>query len=105
MTRCVKVRFASGEVFELVPDAVRLAALPADEARAWLAEEFARHDCVASNPMGKVVPADMMVGVARAAGPAGFAGGGDWPARYAAAVACLRAADTVCVDVAASRVD
>lgn len=103
MAQRVRVTFGSGETFEFVPDNV--AALAEEDARAWLAEAFDAYDCVPSNPMGKVVLVDMIVGVARAAGATHFAAGGEWPQAYARAVARLRDGEAICVDVAAFSVE
>lgn len=101
MKRRVMVRFGDGNEHVLeVEDAARSAAGP-DEARAWLVEQFAEAGCVPSNPMGKVLTADLLLGVAAAAGPERLVADPAWSLRYAVAALQLRGADAVVVDVAA----
>ena len=80
---------------------VAQAGLDADEARAWLIEAFDALGCEPTNPMGKLLAVDLILGVARAAGVAGLDADPQWAQRYADAVAALRGGATVRVDVEA----
>lgn len=101
MNRRVVVSFAGGRSRVLeVPDAA-FEALNEDDARTWLAERFAEYGCEPPNPMGKVLSADLMLGVARAAGEAAFADDSPWRMRYAASVLRLRGVGALEVDLAA----
>lgn len=73
----------------------------AEEARAWLLEAFDALDCEPTNPMGKLLAVDLILGVARAAGAAGFDADAQWAQRYANAVSALREGDVIVVDVEA----
>lgn len=100
MSRRVIVSFGRDGVFALPVSPAALDAMDADEARAWLAAAFEAFGCEPSNPMGKVLPVDLILGVARAAGAARFAQDADWAECYACAVACLRSEPAIEVDVA-----
>jgi hypothetical protein len=81
-----------------------LAGLSAEDARAWLADGFDEAGCEPSNPMGKVLAADLLLGVARAAGEERFMQASPWRTRYAAAALKLRDARELVVDAAAYEV-
>lgn len=101
MTGRVVVNFGGGSEYTLEVGSDALAAIQADEARAWMADQFDDFGCEPPNPMGKLLLADLLLGVARAAGPARFAADSSWCSRYAAAALCLRGAQALRVDVAA----
>lgn len=100
MNRRVVVSFAGGRSRVLqVPDTA-FDALDEDDARSWLADRFAEYGCEPPNPMGKVLAADLMLGVARAAGEAAFADDSPWRMRYAASVLRMRGVEALEVDLA-----
>jgi len=76
----VTVRFAHGEEVVLHP----ADALPLDDARRWLDQEFIRLDCEPMRASGKVLFADKLLAVAEAADATGFADA-QWAETYARA--------------------
>lgn len=99
--RRVVVTFGGQRDYVLEVDQRDLDALSAEDARAWLAEGFDAAGCVPSNPMGKVLAADLLLGVAHAAGESRFAQATPWRARYAAAALRMRDVPELVVDVSA----
>jgi hypothetical protein len=63
-------------------------ALPADQGRRWLDQQFTEFDCVPLRPTGKVLTADKALALADAVGPAHFseAAHREWAQAYAGAV-------------------
>lgn len=96
----VRVRLGDGQEHVVQVGAQALAATDAEGARLWLLEQFAEAGCEPSNPMGKVLAADLLLGVA-ASGVQRLQADPAWAARYAASALRLRGADEVLVDLAA----
>ena len=83
----ITVKFSEEQQFRLSSD--NPVQISDDEARAWLTQEYSEFGCEPLNPVGKVLAADKVLNVARAAGPALFANK-EWAGKYAKAVlACL----------------
>ncbi|AUN96258.1 hypothetical protein [Pseudazoarcus pumilus] len=99
--RRVIVAFDGGTQRSFEIGAQEVAIPDAEEARAWLLEAFDALDCEPTNPMGKLLAVDLILGVARAAGAAGFDADAPWAQRYANAVAALREGEVIVVDVEA----
>ena len=72
--------------------------MPAEQASAWLDREFARLECVATRPSGKVLFVDKVLAIAEAAGARGFADA-PWSAAYARATAGALRRPLIRVDV------
>jgi hypothetical protein len=104
MVRKVVVSFGAERGYSFEVGDKDLLVLTAEDAREWLAEGFGEAGCEPSNPMGKVLAADLLLGVARAAGEARFADASPWRAHYGAAALRLREANELLVDVAAYEV-
>jgi DNA-binding FadR family transcriptional regulator len=69
-----------------------------DEARVWLDGEFARLGCESARPSGKVLFVDKVLGIAQAAGAAGFADAA-WATAFTRATAGALRRTLVRVDV------
>ena len=83
----VKVVCHDGQEFRF--EVGSAAAMAGDSARQWLDAQFIELDCEPLRATGKVLTADKVLVVARAAGPSYF-GNPEWGARFAqAAVAAL----------------
>jgi hypothetical protein len=95
MSSIVCVVFDRNREYELIAHA----AAARDEALRWLDQQWEELDCEPTNPMGKVLLLDRILGVAKYAGEQRFAAGGEWPQRYAAAVATVLERPVVRVDV------
>jgi hypothetical protein len=90
----VTVRLAHGEEIVLHPSD----ALPLEEARRWLDQEFIRLECEPARASGKVLFADKLLAVAEAADSSGFADAA-WADRYARAALGALGRTTVRVDL------
>jgi hypothetical protein len=72
MTYRVSVNFGNGRDFEFRLAERDLAGATPDSARRWLERQFLDMGCVPSNPTGKVLLIDKILGVARALGEKPF---------------------------------
>jgi len=73
-----------------------------EEANRWMDAQWEALDCEPTNPMGKVLVLDKILGVAKYAGEKRFAEPGEWAQAYARAVTSLLQRPAVRIDVAAS---
>jgi hypothetical protein len=72
--------------------------MTAEQASAWLDREFARLECVATRPSGKVLFVDKVLAIAEAADASGFADVA-WATNYARAAAGALRRPLIRVDV------
>lgn len=100
MSRKVIVLFDE-EVRTFSVDEAVLEDLSIEKARAWLLDVFDVLGCVPTNPMGKLLAVDLILGIARAAGVARFDAEPEWASRFASAALRLREASVLEVDVVA----
>ncbi len=75
-------------------------ALPADQARRWLDEQFVANECEPLRPSGKVLTADKVMALATAVGAARFETDTAWAHAFARAVIAALGRPLVKVDVA-----
>lgn len=101
MRYSVSVAFGEGREYAFAFSADDIAGVSADQARTWFDQQYAELACNLSNPMGKVLIIDKILGVARAAGEQRFSDGQAWPSRFAQYAMLALARDTVRIDVAA----
>jgi hypothetical protein len=96
----VNVRLATGEHrFDLAS----APAMPPDEARRWLDEQFTQLGCEPLRPTGKLLTADKVLVIAQAAGAALFADAA-WGQSFAQAASAALGKPVVRVDVQAMAV-
>lgn len=100
--RLVVVSFGDGYDFEFKVSAADLAGISADKARDWLAREFAESGCEVAAPIGKVLLADLVLGVARSSGQRRFKAEPAWATQFAHNAAAVMPHDLIKVDVANS---
>jgi hypothetical protein len=74
--------------------------MPADEARAWLDEQFTEMGCEPLRPTGKLLIADKVFVVAQAAGPSRFADS-EWAQQFGRSASAALGKPVVHVDVPA----
>jgi hypothetical protein len=98
MRNQIYVLFEKAVEFHLV--VAEGAALPSDQARAWLDKQFLALECEPLRASGKVLTADKVLVVTQGAGPALFADE-KWAAEYASAVHGALARPMIRVDVPA----
>lgn len=96
MSSIVKVVFDQHREYELIAHA----GPSRDEGSRWLDDQWEDLECEPTNPMGKVLILDKILGVALFGGEQRFAQPGDWAQRYANAVATVLERPVVRVDVA-----
>lgn len=87
--------------YEFTVHADEIANLSGESARRWLLAEFDALECTPSNPVGKILILDVILNVAKYAGEARFAQGGEWARRFAACVGVALDRPAVRVDVPA----
>ena len=98
MHRQVIVQFVPEHPLEIALPADE-PALPADEARRWLDEQFVAHDCEPLRASGKVLAADKVMALATAAGATRFADDAEWAHAFARATLAALGRTLVTVDV------
>jgi hypothetical protein len=92
----VTVRLADGREFRSGLDAQ--APLAPEAARAWLDAQFVRLECEPLRASGKLLRADQLLVVARAAGPE-LLGDASWMAEFARAASAVLAKPVVRLDL------
>ncbi len=75
MEHTLLVKFGKGRDYELRLHDGDLAGASPQAARRWLEQQFVEMGCVPSNPTGKTLVVDLILGVARALGDKSFAQG------------------------------
>jgi len=93
------VQFEADRRHEITPPA-DLPPMAADAARHWLDEQFLAFECEPLRASGKVLTADKVMALARAAGAARFADDSAWSLAFARATLAALARPLVKVDVA-----
>ena len=104
MSYVVKVVFGPDREYEFYTNAEAVEALDRNVARDWLVREMEALECDAPNPMGKVLVVDLILNLAKCAGEARFAEGGEWAQCYAQDVAAIFDRPVVLVDVEQNRI-
>jgi hypothetical protein len=95
------VTFGKDKQYEFKMSDTELAGRSTEDARRWFDREFNDLECEPSNPVGKVLIIDKILGVARYGGEVRFAEGKAWAADFARNAAVALGRDTIRVDVAA----
>lgn len=96
MSSIVVVVFDRNRDYELIAHA----GTSREEANRWLDAQWEALECEPTNPMGKVLVLDRILGIAQYAGEKRFATPGEWSKQYADAVATVLGRPVVRVDVA-----
>ena len=104
MTQQVNVSFGPAQEFEFKVHAEDVAGQTADDARRWFDREFVDLECELPSPIGKVLLSDLILSVARYAGPKRFRDQPDWAAAFARNAATLLGRSVIRVDVAGSTI-
>jgi len=105
MERTVLVKFGKDKDYEIRLHDRDLAGSTPESARRWFERQFADMGCEPTNPTGKTLLVDLIVGVARAIGDKPFAQGEDLAREFArnATVVLQRPAVTIDVDALSVR--
>lgn len=96
MSSIVNVVFDRSREYELVAHG----GMSREEANQWFDAQWEALECEPTNPMGKVLILDRILGVALHAGEKRFADSDDWAKRYAEAVIAVLERPAVRIDVA-----
>jgi hypothetical protein len=96
MSSIVVVVFDRSRDYELIAHA----GTSREEANRWLDAQWEALECEPSNPMGKVLVLDRILGIAHYAGEKRFATPSEWSKQYADAVATVLGRPVVRVDIA-----
>lgn len=96
MSSIVSVVFDRVHEYELIAHA----GMSRDAANQWLNAQWEELECESTNPMGKVLVLDKILGIAEYGGENRFAKPGEWASHYANAVAAVLQRPAVRVDVA-----
>lgn len=104
MSYQITVAFNAGKKFEIKLLDSDLIGFSRDQANRWLDAEWTALECEPTNPMGKLLMFDKILGVAKFAGEKRFANDEDWSRQYGRTVAQLLDRPVVRVDVAEMRV-
>jgi hypothetical protein len=92
----VSIALESGQVFRLDLDEVQ--PMPHDQARQWLDTQFVRLECEPLRATGKVLLADKLIAIARAAGPS-LLGDAQWSVAFARAAQAALAKPAIRIDL------
>lgn len=96
MSSIVTVVFDRSRDYELIAHA----GLSREDANRWLDAQWEALECEPTNPMGKVLVLDRILGIAHYAGEKRFASPSEWTQQYANAVAAVLDRPSVRVDIA-----
>lgn len=95
MSSIVVVVFDRNRDYELIAHA----GTSREEANRWLDAQWEALECEPTNPMGKVLVLDRILGIAHYAGEKRFATPNEWTQQYADAVATVLGRPAVRVDI------
>lgn len=99
MSYTVTVAFSETDEYEFKCTEEEVAAIPTEQARHWLHQEFDALECAPRNPVGKILLLDVILDVAKYGGEKHFASADEWARRYVNNVAAAMGRNTVRVDV------
>ncbi len=91
--------FGSGKDYELRVHESEIAGMPREESMQWMEREYAELGCEPTNPVGKVLLSDRLLGVARARGAGAFAGQAEWARTFARHAVILMGRSNVTINV------
>ncbi len=95
----VTVSFGKGKEYEFEFSETELLESSPEEARRWLDKEFSELKCEPTNPTGKVLIIDKILGIARCGGEQRFMDGKRWATQFARYTALALGRDLIRVDV------
>lgn len=95
----VIVTFGPDDEFEYRLSTQAIADRAVADARGWFDREFTALECDVASPVGKVLAADRLLGVAKYSGVQRFRGDTAWARDYALNAAALVGRDVIRIDV------
>lgn len=97
--RQVIVTFGPDDEFAYRFEPQAVAAVPMTDARGWFDREYTELECDVASPVGKVLAADRLLGVAKYSGVQRFRDNPAWARDYALNAAALVDREVIRVDV------
>lgn len=101
MTCHVSVVFDDGQRIDYEVHDAEIARFSREEAKNWLGREFEAAGCVPSNPVGKLLLADRIIGLVKEQPKRDFDPPGPWMKDFLAATAAALACPVVTIDLGA----
>lgn len=95
----LNVFFGPGKDYEYRVHESEIAGVPRDESEQWMEQEYVNLGCEPTNPVGKVLLTDRLLGVARAMGANPFANRNDWAKSFARHAVNLAGRSNVTINV------
>lgn len=95
----ITLLFSDGQEFEAEVSDADMARFTHETAHHWLGREFDEAGCVPPNPVGKLLAADKIVGLARSRTRSVFESGTPWVRDYLAATAAALGRPVVTIDL------
>jgi hypothetical protein len=99
MTCHVSVLFAEGQRIDYEVQDAEISRFSHEEAKDWLGREFEAAGCVPSNPVGKLLLADRIIGLANVQPKRNFDPPSPWMKDYLAATAAALNCPVVTIDL------
>jgi hypothetical protein len=95
----ITILFSDGQEFEAEVSDADMARFTHDSAHQWLGREFDEAGCVPGNPVGKLLAADKIVGLAKSRTRIVFQSRPPWVSDYLAATATALGRPVVTIDL------
>jgi hypothetical protein len=95
----LSVVFADGQRMDYELHDAEIARFGRDEAKNWLGQEFEAAGCVPSNPVGKLLLADRIIGLAKEQSKRDFDPPSPWMKEFLAATAAALNCPVVTIDL------
>ena len=99
MEYSIFVKFGAGKAFELRLQDRDLGGATPQSARRWFEQQFDDMGCTPTNPTGKTLLVDLILGVARAMGEKPFANGDSAAREFAVNALTVLQKSTVSIDI------
>ena len=101
MDYSIFVKLGAGRDFELRLQDRELGGVTPQSARRWFEQQFAEMGCTPTNPTGKTLLVDLILGVARAMGEKPFANGDSSAQEFARNAIAVLQRSTITIDIEA----
>jgi hypothetical protein len=96
----ITILFSDGQAVDAEVTDAEIGLFSHDLAHQWLGREFEEAGCIPSNPMGKLLAADKIIGLAKSRTRAVFESNSPWVRDYLAATAAVLERPMVTINLA-----
>jgi hypothetical protein len=93
------VIFGPDQDYEYRVHESEIAGVPREDSEQWMEQEYVSLGCEPTNPVGKVLLTDRLLGVARAMGASPFAAQNDWARTFARHAVNLAGRSNVTINI------